>query len=146
MTAELDVGDGWLVSDVSGGVNVTNVTPQLYSHLKSREIKYRAEHVRLLLHCIRNSVQQYTEKMLHMIRRQDFMIIRKRKNILTDRQQGQRLELWKLKVMQPRHAGIDVEDAYGFRMTRRIARVVTWVCPGHTENISATSDMLRTKE
>jgi len=30
MTAELDVGDGWLVSDVSGGVNVTNVTPQLY--------------------------------------------------------------------------------------------------------------------
>jgi len=116
MTAELDVGDGWLVSDVSGGVNVTNVTPQLYKSFEVTGNKYRAEHVRLLLHCIRNSVQQYTEKMLHMIRRQDFMIIRKRKNILTDRQQGQRLELWKLKVMQPRHAGIDVEDAYGFRM------------------------------
>jgi len=42
MTAELDVGDGWLVSDVSGGVNVTNVTPQLYKSFEVTEIKYRA--------------------------------------------------------------------------------------------------------
>jgi len=31
MTAELELGNGWLVSDVTGGVNVTNLTPGLYN-------------------------------------------------------------------------------------------------------------------
>jgi len=79
MTAELDVGDGWLVSDVSGGVNVTNVTPQLYKSFEVTGNKIPGGTRQTTVHCIRNSVQQYTEKMLHMIRRQDFMIIRKRK-------------------------------------------------------------------
>ncbi|WP_265447174.1 Athe_2463 domain-containing protein [Acetivibrio straminisolvens] len=31
MTAELDLGNGWLVSNVSGKINVTNETPRLYN-------------------------------------------------------------------------------------------------------------------
>lgn len=138
MTAELDVGDGWLVSDVSGGVNVTNVTPQLY---KSFEVTGNK---------IPGGTRQTTVTLYP-----EFSTTIHRKDVTYDSATGLYDNPEEKKYLDgpSTRAKTGAVEAEGNATTTRRYRCGgcvwipddsedsssgTWVCPGHTENISAT--------